>query len=133
MLEYPHVALDFMNRDHAEFAALRGRLLDLLSAPSPAAEVDGLLDELLSHTRHHFAEEERLMRETGFPPYAMHKGEHDRVLADMAVRIERWKQGGDAAELREWLDRAVGDWFVNHVNSMDFVTAGFIAMRQKAG
>jgi hemerythrin len=126
MLDYPQVALDFMNRDHAEFVGLRARLLELLASAPPDARVDKLLAELLEHTRHHFAEEERLMQEVRFPPYPMHKGEHDNVLADMAARVERWGQGHDAAALREWLERDVGDWFVNHVSTMDFVTAGFI-------
>ncbi len=133
MLDYPQVALDFMNRDHAEFVALRDQLLGLLSAQAHEAKVDILLDELLEHTRHHFAEEERLMQETRFPPYRMHKAEHDHVLTDMSTRIERWKQGRDAAALRDWLDHSVGDWFVTHVSTMDLVTAGFIEKKQKAG
>jgi hemerythrin len=131
MLSYPQVALDFMNRDHAEFVELRARLLGLLSASAPAAAVDTLLGELLAHTRHHFAEEERLMQETRFPPYPVHQGEHDKVLADMAARIASWQQERDAAALRAWLDRDVGDWFVSHVGSMDFVTAGFIKTQIK--
>ncbi|MBU1424241.1 MAG: hemerythrin family protein [Gammaproteobacteria bacterium] len=126
MLDYPQVALDFMNRDHAEFITLRENLLATISAQAPEPDVDTLLNELLAHTHHHFAEEERLMQETGFPPYAMHKSEHERVLADMSARSEHWKQGRNTVALREWLDRDIGDWFVNHVNSMDFVTAGFI-------
>jgi hypothetical protein len=27
MLDYPQIALDFMNRDHAEFVAMRSKLL----------------------------------------------------------------------------------------------------------
>ena len=126
MLDYPQVALDFMNRDHAEFVAMRGQLLDLVSAQAPEKDLDTPLDELLTHTRHHFAEEERLMHETCFPPYAIHKGEHDQVLADMSVHIERWKQGRDVTKLQDWLDKDVGAWFVTHVSTMDFVTAGFI-------
>jgi hemerythrin len=126
MLDYPQVALDFMNRDHAEFVGLRAQLLELLAAAAPDARVDKLLADLLEHTRHHFAEEERLMQEVRFPPYPVHKGEHDSVLADMAAKVELWKQGHDAAALRKWLERDVGDWFVNHVSTMDFVTAGFI-------
>ena len=133
MQDYPQVALDFMNRDHAEFVALRDQLLGLLSSKAHTAKVDTLLDELLEHTRRHFAEEERLMQETRFPPYRMHKEEHDNVLTDMSAQIKRWKQGRDAAALRDWLDHNVGDWFVNHVRTMDLVTAGFIAMKQKAG
>ncbi len=133
MLEYPQVALEFMNRDHADFIALRDKLLDLLSAPAPNAGVDTLLDELLEHTRHHFAEEERLMQEFRFPPYPVHKGEHDKVLADTAAKIEGWKRGHDGGALRQWLDRDVGDWFVNHVSTMDLVTARYIKAVQTQG
>jgi hemerythrin len=130
MLDYPQVALDFMNRDHAAFVALRDKLLGLLSAQAPAAGVDTLLDELLEHTRHHFSEEERLMREMHFPPYPMHKGEHDHVLEDMADRVAGWKQTRDTASLRNWLEGEVGDWFANHVSTMDFVTARYIKAAQ---
>jgi hemerythrin len=133
MLVYPQVALDFMNRDHADFVALRGKLLELLSAQTPAAVVEKLLDELLAHTRHHFAEEEKAMQETCFPPYAMHKCEHDNVLADMSARIELWKQEHDTAVLQDWLDKTVGSWFVSHVGTMDMITAAYVEMNQKAG
>lgn len=129
-MDYPQVALTFMNRDHAEFVALRDSLLGQLDAQSPAAAVDVSLDELLNHTRHHFAEEERLMREVNFPPFPVHKGEHDAVLKDMATRVEDWNQDRDAERLRVWLDKDVGDWFVNHVSTMDFVTAHFIAAQR---
>jgi hemerythrin len=133
MLNYPQVSLDFMNRDHADFVAMRTKLLGLISVQAPENDVDTLLDELLEHTRHHFAEEERLMQETRFPPYPMHKGEHDSVLAEMSARIEEWKQNRNARVLNEWLDHSVGDWFVTHVGTMDLVTAGYIDMKQKAG
>lgn len=133
MLDYPQVALEFMNRDHADFVDMRSRLLALISERSPEAEVDALLDELMDHTRHHFAEEERLMQATRFPPYVMHKNEHDHVLADMNARIENWKHGRGAAALRDWLDKDVGDWFVTHVGTMDLVTAGFIDKNLKTG
>ncbi|MBA4382588.1 MAG: hypothetical protein C0406_08500, partial [Sideroxydans sp.] len=76
-MDYPQVALDFMNHDHAEFVALRDILLGQLDAHAPAEAVDASLDELLTHTQHHFAEEERLMREVNFPPSPVHKGDHD--------------------------------------------------------
>lgn len=129
-MDYPQVALSFMNRDHAEFVALRDSLLGQLDARSPAEAVDALLDELLTHTRQHFADEERLMREVNFPPFPVHKGEHDAVLKGMATRIESWKLDRDANVLRAWLDKDVGAWFVNHVSTMDFVTARFIAAQR---
>ena len=129
-LSFPQVALEFMNRDHEEFAALRGKLLDRIDTGATDG-IDGLLDELQRHTIRHFADEEQAMQESGFPVYAVHKGEHDAVLADMAARIERWRRERDVEAMRDWIDAAVGEWFVNHVSSMDMVTAGFVAMKQQ--
>lgn len=126
----PQVALEFMNRDHAEFVTLRDRLLDLMATRIGDDEVNQLLSELIEHTRRHFADEEQAMRDTGFPPYEVHKNEHDRVLAEMAYQVERWRRGGNADSLRDWVERAVGDWLVGHVGSMDMVTASYIAARR---
>jgi hemerythrin len=51
----------------------------------------------------------------------------------MSDRIESWHQGHDSEALRDWLDQAVGEWFVNHVKTMDFITAAFIDARQTQG
>lgn len=130
MLNYPQVALDFMNNDHEEFVALRSQILSKLSKQIGSESINNLLATLLEHTRHHFAEEERMMRETNFPPLAVHKGEHDAVLAEMSDHIMGWERSGNQNALREWLDGDVGNWFVKHVSTMDFVTARFIAAQQ---
>jgi hemerythrin len=129
-IQLPRVAIDFMNRDHDEFVALRASLLDHITGGA-VDTINALLDELHRHTIRHFAEEEKLMQETSFPVYPVHKGEHDSVLADMAARIAHWKQGGDLEALRHWLENGVGDWLVAHVSSMDTVTAGYAARQSK--
>lgn len=128
----PQVALDFMNRDHAEFVILRDKLLDLLAARATVEQLQIALDELVEHTRRHFAAEEQVMLETGFPVYQIHKGEHDSVLAGMSAQIERWHQGRDNESLRNWIDQDVGEWLLAHISSMDFVTARFVDMQRKA-
>ena len=127
-LSFPQVELDFMNRDHQEFAELREKLLERI-ATGTTAGIDAMLDELHAHTVRHFADEEKVMLETDFPVFAVHKGEHDSVLTDMAQRIAHWKQHGDIESLCHWLDHAVGDWLVAHIGSMDTVTARFAAAK----
>jgi hemerythrin len=130
MLNYPQVALEFMNRDHQEFVALREKLLALLQAsPLDTARIDALLYELMDHTDHHFDEEEGRMLAAQFPPFSVHKGEHIRALAEIRGQVSAWEASRDAAALQQWLEQRLADWFVNHVNTMDFVTAAFIASR----
>ena len=127
MPEYAKVALNFMNRDHAEFVTLCEQLIHALQDSPEPNKVDRLLDQLVAHTRHHFAEEERQMQDTQFPPYPMHKAAHDRVLNALEEHITQWRSDRDAAQLCAVIENTLNGWFVDHVNSMDFVTARFIA------
>ena len=122
----PQVALAFMNHDHAEFVELREALLAAFATIIEADNLPELLGGFLEHTRVHFAEEERQMTLAGFPAFPVHKAEHDAVLADMVNRIAQLHVDRNHASLVAWLDQPVGEWFINHVRTMDFVTAGFI-------
>ena len=126
-MDCPQVPLDFMNRDHKEFIAQRDKLLGLLYSYAPVDVLDSALDELLEHTRQHFAEEDRQMIEKRFPPYLAHKTEHERALGYMATHIAAWKQCRETEVLTVWLRDALADWLIDHINTMDFVTAFFIA------
>ena len=129
--DVPRVALDFMNRDHEAFAKSCRDLMAMIPAGVTVAAITNALEHLIDHTRQHFAEEERWMLRHGFPPYPVHRAEHERVLTDMDVRLSAWRQQGDAPALLVWLETAVTPWFLEHLGSMDFVTAQFIAARQR--
>jgi hemerythrin len=122
-----------MNRDHAAFAEAWRALVAMVDAQAAAPAITNALDELIAHTREHFAEEEQWMQRHGFPPYPVHRAEHERVLADMAAEAAAWHQGGNTAELLTWLTAGVAPWFLDHLRTMDFVTAQFIAAQQAAG
>jgi hemerythrin len=71
------------------------------------------------------------MLETRLPPYRIHQSEHERVLAEMSDRIAHWHQARHPDAARDWMDQGVGDWFVNHIGTMDAVTAEFIDRAQR--
>ncbi|MDD4964837.1 MAG: hemerythrin family protein [Gallionella sp.] len=127
MLTYPQVALDFMNRDHAEFAAMYDHILCLLTQDKADEAIEAALSRLFQYTQHHFAEEEQAMQAAQFPPYPMHKMEHDRVLAILAQQVSAWQQMQDVVVLREFFEVALTQWFTQHVGMMDKVTAQYIA------
>lgn len=55
--------------------------------------LDGLLSELLEHTRSHFDYEEQLMSRYGYPGYEAHKVEHIKLIEHVADLIERSQNG----------------------------------------
>jgi hemerythrin len=131
----PTVALTFMNEDHREEGRLLNDAVDALEAlragrAAPPA-VLGALEALLAHTREHFEREEATMRDARFPPYPVHKAEHDHVVGELEIEIRRFRETGETGRLRAYLTEAVPRWFVAHIESMDTVTARFVASRQQ--
>ncbi|MFT3915010.1 MAG: hemerythrin family protein [Anaeromyxobacteraceae bacterium] len=129
----PALALGFMNDDHAEELQLleAAALAAAATPPLDRAAVMARLGALAAHTQAHFEREEAVMREVGFPPYPVHKAEHDRVLAEFGGEVAAYEAGGDAARLLAYLDAVVSGWFPSHMASMDTITAQFAAMRGK--
>lgn len=108
-----------MDGTHREFVALLNRL-----AEAPEAELTGVLDEFISHTEAHFAQEQQWMEAIQFPPLHCHVREHEGVLE--ISREVRKRVGAGETHLAGVLAKAVAQWFVNHVESMDKVLAVFL-------
>ncbi|MDD2827996.1 MAG: hemerythrin family protein [Sulfuricurvum sp.] len=125
----PKVAFDEMNRVHAEEVELLNTLEKYLDAKDREG-IEKTLDEMLEHTRGHFANEERLMREVNFPPYMMHKSEHDRVLNEFQFVVMDWRNHKDDAMLRNYFLETIPEWLTQHIASMDTMTAQFICMHK---
>jgi len=129
--DVPDLPIAFMNADHLLEAELVNAVEDALLAHGRGIEEVDLVMERLSllavHTREHFLREESMMREAGFPAYPVHKGEHDRVLAEMNTEARVFRSSGDGARLARYLEVTLPSWFRNHLRTMDVATARFVA------
>lgn len=128
----PHVALDFMNATHFEELERVRTLGELISGYKQSKNDNDRLSEALNkwieHTQAHFARENELMIDIQFPMYPMHSGEHNRVLEEMERMVASWNKTYDIALLSDYVFTAWPQWFEQHVNSMDMVTAQFAVM-----
>jgi hemerythrin len=129
----PQVPLEFVNADHREEGRLLNELAEALDAfeagRGDAGIVTSRLAALRDHTAAHFGREDDAMRRTGFPAFPVHHAEHVRVLVELDDEIRRYAETGDAVRLRAWVLGDVPQWFVNHIETMDLVTARFVASR----
>ncbi len=131
----PQVEVASMNRIHNEEAELFNELDRLLDAYSrdeiPAERIDHELDTFLQHMQAHFRAEETQMQAIRFPPYPVHKGEHDKVLAVAEQRIQAWKETRDTEALSTFIRSDLPAWLTQHIDTMDRVTAHFFALAGK--
>lgn len=129
--QVPKVALDFMNNDHEEATKLTNALLTLVGAADNGENnpqgISDTLQELLDHCKEHFAREEAQMQQVDFPPYPVHQGEHQRVLDLMEEQLKNWQKNEDLDQLKQYVEHDLPEWFIGHIETMDSVTAMFIA------
>ncbi len=130
LTQVPQTALAFINDDHREEIALLRIVVSALEGlergEATAEEVAHAWEALAQHTAEHFAREDLAMKEVSFPAFAVHHAEHQRVLADMDGHYRAWRAGGPARALLSYADEGITTWFVQHVQTMDFITARFV-------
>lgn len=129
-----HIAVDEMQHTHEEEISMLNEIDALATLyendKTKHEALEEKLDAYVQHVKDHFANEERLMRLYAFPPYPMHKAEHDRVLDELDDVLIRWKQHGDMNAIISYLRQSV-DWIINHISTMDNMTAMYIAQQTK--
>lgn len=111
--------LGFQDEDHEQAV----KLMNALQVCSDE-ELPALFVQLFDHTKDHLERENALMERIGFFATPMHKGEHDRVLAEMQEFKDKL-DAGDITAVRHYVQETVPNWFLDHLNSMDTITAQF--------
>lgn len=109
-----------MDKTHEEFLTL---CLETHAATG-AAFAEGF-QKLFEHTHQHFADEETRMQATGYPAYAEHRADHQRILGDMNRFCQRL-QGPRAIMAKAWLNESLPAWFDVHAKTMDSALAAHL-------
>ncbi|ATX81049.1 hemerythrin [Mariprofundus ferrinatatus] len=129
--EVPFRAMHDVHLEEVEMInAIDALIEDLEAGDAAAYTLDERLAGLLAHTKAHFSNEERLMLEARFPPYPVHKGAHDLFLRELEAAIADWNATHRIVAIAAFMRGRLPDWMKDHIGSMDFVTARFLAMRE---
>ena len=129
--ELPQASLDFMNQDH-EYAAGLVNDIEKQYELGDVNEVERILVLLQKHCIEHFSHEEKEMIKHSFPPYSVHKQEHDRALMDLDMIIKQLNNHRDLSKVSGHFRHEFSAWFTRHLATMDRMTAQFITKNMQA-
>ena len=115
-----------MDCTHREFVEPLNRMAE----PGNAAFVY-LYQDLINHTRAHFANEDALMRQSAFPASAEHTAEHARILGELDALRSRLGAGGRIALARAFVLEQLPAWFALHAVTMDSALAAHVKAGMK--
>ncbi len=124
--EILQVAVASMNATHAREHEILMRLV--VAFEEDDETLASAISAFRQHVHAHFAREEALMEQYGFPPYLIHKSEHDRLRARLERLCVNWRAPEGRAALRRFAEIEYPSWLRQHVATMDTATAHFLAM-----
>lgn len=120
-----------IDSQHQELFRRVGRLLEAMEA-GDGERVVRFFDFLGTYVVDHFAAEERLMTESQFPGYNVHRAAHERYLRDyQSLRKLHQDSGASAAvaiKARTWLS----EWLTHHIGSTDQLLGKFLLGKSSA-
>lgn len=114
-----------MDEHHRNLVQLLNRTYDDFTGGKPADSLGAVIHELLDYATYHFATEERLMAESGYPDFHEHRDEHMRFVLKVA-RLQKSFQDGDrhlAFEIISFMK----NWVTNHIRVNDVQCGEFLA------
>ncbi|WP_429071615.1 bacteriohemerythrin [Aeromonas dhakensis] len=111
------VQVPSMDNQHLGLFEAMNRLYQAVIDKSPAQLRKQRLDELLKLAIQHFADEEQVMEQVGYPELRRHKEEHARLLAELDTLMQR--NGPDDEEFNMELLVFLKNWLLNHISKVD--------------
>ncbi len=110
-----NIGIDVIDQQHRRIIEMLNHLYVAQTSLQRAA-VGEVIDEVVDYTMSHFAFEEELMEEAGYPFCAAHKRVHEVFIKRVSEYRMRFQAGEDISdELRTMLSR----WLFNHIRGDD--------------
>ncbi len=130
---FPSVSLPAMNalheREAERIGRVRARIAEARAGRERRQAIGDALAVWLAEVREHFAREEQWMREAGFGPYALHRGEHHKALRELEALVRSWHHAPDLDRLAVFVDFEWPLWMEQHIISFDATAAQYLAHR----
>ncbi|MDX2458060.1 MAG: bacteriohemerythrin [Gammaproteobacteria bacterium] len=117
-----------IDSQHETLIGLVNRLHETMLQGADKAAMDGLLSQLIEHTRTHFSYEEQLMSQTGYPEYEAHKSQHNRLMQHLEDLAEGYQNGELLLSFAVVLD--LKGWATVHIQKSDKPLGAFLTSRK---
>ncbi|NPB05853.1 MAG: hemerythrin family protein [Aquificae bacterium] len=121
----PLVVFSPMNEVHLRELEVLNDLYEAAKKGNPERTAE-LLEAFLADVESHFSFEEGLMEKTRFFAYPVHKAEHDRIRDELNRLRKEWEERRDPSAVAEYLKTRFVPWLLEHLQTMDAVTAQYL-------
>lgn len=111
------VGIESIDNQHKKLLLLINHLQTAVTHSTGEQFEREALDELVDYTRTHFAYEESLMEENGYPDFETHKAQHEDMVNKVEKVLAEYQRDQETA-MTNAIDY-LKNWLINHINGTD--------------
>ena len=118
---------ELIDSQHKELIDRVNRLVESCTSGKEKNVAVQTLDFLMDYTELHFAAEEKLQEEAGYPELEGHKAQHaqfKKAVDELREMLEEEEGPTDAFVAA--VNKNISDWLVNHIKQSDKKVAAFV-------
>ena len=118
------VGIDSIDQDHKKLINLINQLQTAINFSTGEEFEREALDAALDYTKHHFAFEEKMLSDNGYPEYDAHKAEHQKMID----KVDQLMTNYSSVPHDTLLDAHafLKNWLIHHINGTDQKYSAFI-------
>ena len=121
------VGIQRIDLQHKKIFALAEDLYNAMGSGKGREVLEKVLAELVTYTRTHLSEEERLLSSNGYPDYTAHKAIHDKMTQRVIELHEEFKQGKINNPMP--IANFIKDWLTKHIMGTDKKYSDFLVSK----
>lgn len=111
------VGIQAIDDDHQKLLTLINNLQTAVLYPTGESFERQALSDLVDYTKYHFAREEKLMSENGYPEYEDHKKQHEEMIAKVSRFLDSYEK--DRESTIDELNGFLKSWLIDHIAGTD--------------
>ena len=127
-LETGNAAID---RQHQELFDMVDALVEAYASGKGRQEVEKTMEFLVGYSIKHFADEEKLQKEHGYPDHLRHRGIHIEFRHTVEELVAVLLRDGPTDVFIREVYITVGEWLTNHIKGEDFKMAAYVQSKRK--
>ena len=118
--------IPLIDAQHRELILRINALLEACREGRGKEELERTTSYLERYIREHFETEEKVMADLNYPDRGSHQEHHRRFIVDFSSLRARIEHEGPGVHLVVHVNKALREWFVEHVEKVDKAMAEFI-------
>lgn len=113
-----------IDKQHQQLVTMVNELHEAMVQQKGKDALGTILAKLITYTATHFAAEEKLMRDNGYPDFAEHKAKHEKMVAKVLALQNDYKAG--KITLTHEVSKFLQDWLNKHILGTDKQYSAFL-------